>query len=93
VSQTNTFILYQEHSHDYAPHHLVASRKEQALPTRIVTFHPATTDELGNIHKRVRQGYSAWLVPALPHASQMSASFILALCTATVSNGHARKIA
>lgn len=90
---TKVFILYQEHAHRYAPHHLVASRREEALPTRVVSFYPATSDTLGNINKFVKDGYSAWLIPSPPDAQYSDPTFILTACEFSIKAKTARKIA
>lgn len=93
VAAHNVFILYQEEHHKYAPHQLVPSRQEEALPTRVVSFLPADTDTLGNVHKFVKQGYSAWLIPVLFDDRDREPAYILDLCRARITGKIARKIA
>jgi hypothetical protein len=87
------FILYQEHDHDYSAHCLVPAMKAKALPTRVVTFHPATEKELGEIHKKVKEGYKAWLVPTYGDAlCSMPADLILYHCDLLITAKLAKKI-
>lgn len=85
------FILYQEQQHSYSAHALVPALKAKALPTRVATFHPATEKALGEIHKKVRDGYHAWLVPDYSEWHKEDPYLILLHCA--LSKGTAKKIA
>jgi hypothetical protein len=87
------FILYQEHSYTYDAHALVPKQRKEASPTRVASFHPATVEELGKIHKHVMWGYRAWLVPAEDHTQNLNANQILQMCHIKIVGGIARKIA